>query len=121
MNPVSGHTRVETISVFIADHPVVRYGVSATLGGESDINVVGESNDGWQAIAEIQRLQPDVVLLELDLPSAAGSEMLKRLSYGAPDTAVIIFTSLTHEDLHIVHSGEVFISPSMASTLSAIF
>jgi two-component system response regulator NreC len=147
MNPVSGRTRGETISVFIADHPVVTYGVSATLGGETDINVVGESSDGWQAIAEIQRLQPDVVLLELDLPSAPGSEMLKRLSYVAPDTAVIIFTSLTKEDhmlgalqtgakgyilkdievaeitsaIRIVHSGEVFISPSMASKLVGNF
>lgn len=147
INPASGRPRLETISVFIADHPVVRYGVSATLGGESDIRVVGESSDGWQAVAEIQRLQPDVVLLELDLPSAPGTEILKRLSYVAPDTSVIIFTSLTKEDhmldalqagakgyilkdieiaeltsaIRIVHSGEVFISPSMASKLVGNF
>lgn len=143
----SGGILSETISVFIADHPVVRYGVSATIGRESGLEVVGESSDGWQAVSEIQRLQPDVVLLELDLPSVSGMDVLKRISYVAPDSSVIIFTSLTKEDhmlsalqagakgyilknieiaeiasaIRTVHSGEVFISPSMASKLVGNF
>ena len=89
LKPLSNGVGTETISVFIADHPVVRYGVSATIGRESDIEVIGESSDGWQAISEIQRLQPDIVLLELDLPSVTGMDVLKRISYVAPDSAVI--------------------------------
>ena len=147
LRPDSRSLKTETISVFIADHPVVRYGVSATIGRESDIEVVGESSDGWQAVSEIQRLQPDVVLLELDLPSVTGMDVLKRISYVAPDSAVIIFTNLTKEDhmlsalqagakgyilknievfeitsaIRTVHEGEVFISPSMASKLVGNF
>ncbi len=102
MNPVPGRTRLETISVFIADHPVVRYGVSTTLGGES--------SDGWQAIAKIQQFRSDVVFLELDLPSVPGTEMLK-------DIEVVEITSA----IRIVHSGEVFISPSMACKLVSNF
>ena len=147
VKPFPNAVETEIISVFIADHPVVRYGVSATIGGETDIKVIGESSDGWQAISEIQRLQPDVVLLELDLPSVSGLDVLKRISYVAPDSAVIIFTSLTKEDhmlnalqagakgyilknievneiasaIRTVHSGEVFISPTMASKLVGNF
>ncbi len=143
----SGRLKTETITVFIADHPVVRYGVSATIGRDSDIEVVGESSDGWQAISEIQRLQPDIVLLELDLPFPTGMDVLKRISYVSPDSAVIIFTNLTKEDhmlgalqagakgyilknievsdftsaIRTVHSGEVFISPTMASKLVGNF
>ena len=51
VKPFPNAVETEIISVFIADHPVVRYGVSATIGGETDIKVIGESSDGWQAIS----------------------------------------------------------------------
>ena len=62
-----------SIRVLVADdHAIVRKGICALLATEPDIEVVGEANDGRDAITEAQRLRPDVVLMDLVMPGMDG-------------------------------------------------
>ena len=88
--PVSGPTAVRTtdtdsIRVLIADdHAIVRKGIRALLATERDIQVVGEARDGQEAIAESERLQPDVVLMDLVMPVVSGVEATRHIVVHLP-------------------------------------
>ncbi|MGD8750966.1 MAG: response regulator transcription factor, partial [Anaerolineales bacterium] len=61
------------IRVFIAeDHPIVRRGIRDLLETEADIQVVGEADNGRDAVSEVEELQPDVVLMDLLMPEMDG-------------------------------------------------
>jgi DNA-binding NarL/FixJ family response regulator len=84
---------VESIRILIADdHPVVRDGLSAILETQGDFEVVGEAKDGRQAIEQVLRLTPDVVLLDLDMPVLDGVGALTEIMRVRPETKVIVFT-----------------------------
>jgi len=78
--------------LIVDDHPVVRDGLSAVLETQADFEVVGEASDGREAVAQVEQLQPDVVLLDLDMPVMDGLEALRRIIQLRPQTKVIIFT-----------------------------
>lgn len=78
--------------LIVDDHPVVRDGLSAVLETQADFEVVGEAGDGREAVAQVEQLQPDVVLLDLDMPVMDGLEALRRIIQLRPQTKVIIFT-----------------------------
>ncbi|MEJ2448014.1 MAG: response regulator transcription factor [Anaerolineales bacterium] len=62
-----------TIRVLLAeDHPVVRSGIKTLLSSASDIEVVGEASDGEQAYQMVQEMDPDVLLLDVELPVLDG-------------------------------------------------
>jgi DNA-binding NarL/FixJ family response regulator len=62
-----------TINILIADdHPVVRDGLVAILTTQTDFEVVGEAGNGTEAVAQVQALQPDVLLLDLEMPELDG-------------------------------------------------
>ena len=132
------------IRVFIADdHPVVRSGIALLLNEQQDMQVVGESKDGRGAIDGINRLRPDVVLMDIDMPDISGLEVTSEVTRSWPETSVLILTGYDHEELlfqalragalgyllkgtsteellkavRTVHSGEAFIYPSMATKL----
>ena len=76
------------IRVFLADdHPVVRQGLRTFLESRSGIEVVGEAGDGEAAVAAIERLRPDVVLMDLVMPGEGGVPAIRRLRASVPDTA----------------------------------
>ncbi|MBN9392246.1 MAG: response regulator transcription factor [Chloroflexi bacterium] len=82
-----------TIKILIVDdHPVVRDGLNAILETQPDFEVIGEAGDGQEAIAQVERLHPDVVLLDLDMPVLDGLGALQQIMKQQPDTKVIIFT-----------------------------
>ncbi len=69
-----------TIRVYlIDDHALVRAGMRMILSGETDIEVVGESESGDAGLPEIRRLKPDVVLCDLHLPGMSGLEVTERI------------------------------------------
>ena len=71
----------DTIRVLVADdHAIVRKGICALLATEPRIEVVGEACDGNDAIAAAQRLQPDVILMDLVMPGVDGLEATRRLA-----------------------------------------
>jgi DNA-binding NarL/FixJ family response regulator len=81
------------IRVVIADdHPVVRRGLRALLETLDGIEVVGEAGDGVAAVAEVRRLTPDVVLMDLHMPGLAGIEATRQIVKGDSGTAVLVLT-----------------------------
>jgi NarL family two-component system response regulator LiaR len=85
--------------VLIADdHAIVRKGIRALLETESDIDVVGEARDGREAISESERLEPDVVLMDLVMPSVSGVEATRHIVTHQPATRVLVVTSFTGVD-----------------------
>ncbi|RPE81739.1 response regulator [Vulcaniibacterium tengchongense] len=84
-----------TIRVFIVDdHALVRTGMRMILSAETDIEVVGDAEDGEQALPLIRKLKPDVVLCDLHLPGVSGLEVTERIVKGDHGTRVIIVSVL---------------------------
>ena len=75
------------------DHPLFILGVRALLAEDKDIELVGEGYNGEHAIELTQRLQPDVLLLDLTLPRISGLEVLHRLSAQKLETKTVIVTA----------------------------
>ncbi len=87
------------IRVLIADdHAIVRKGVRALLATEPDIQVVGEAQDGQEAVAETEKLHPDVVLMDLVMPTVNGVEAIRQISGVLPDVRILVLTSFTGMD-----------------------
>jgi DNA-binding NarL/FixJ family response regulator len=96
------------IRVLIADdHAVVRQGLRTFLGLQEDIEVVGEAADGEQAVAEAERLAPDVVLMDLVMPRMDGVEAIRRLHELVPGARAVVLSSFIDEDrlLPVVRAG----------------
>src|SRR5690348_18271315 len=77
----------------VDDHVVVRKGISALLATEPDITVVGEARDGLEAIAQVARLQPDVVLMDLVMPHLDGIATTERILARQPEVRILVLTS----------------------------
>ena len=91
-----------SIRVLIADdHAIVRKGIRALLATEPDIEVVGEAANGQEAIAETQRLRPDVVLMDLLMPELDGIDAIRHINQRQPETRILVLTSF-------VSNGKVF-------------
>jgi DNA-binding NarL/FixJ family response regulator len=82
----------------VDDHPIVRQGLVSVLGDEDDFEVVGEAGSGREAIARVQRLQPDVVLLDLEMADLDGVEAIPQLLASRPSLGILVFTAYdSHE------------------------
>ncbi|MCA9952762.1 MAG: response regulator transcription factor [Anaerolineales bacterium] len=87
------------IRLLIADdHPVVRDGLLAILSTQADFVVVGEAGDGLEAVALAAEVQPDVVLLDLEMPRMDGVETLRLLRQQNPAVRVIVFTAFDTDE-----------------------
>jgi NarL family two-component system response regulator LiaR len=88
-----------TIRVLIADdHAIVRKGIRALLATEPAIVVVGEAEDGQQAIDRTSQLAPDVVLMDLVMPGIDGLEATQEIIAQRPDTRILVLTSFAGDD-----------------------
>lgn len=84
-----------TIRVFIVDdHALVRTGMRMILSAETDIEVLGDVESGEEALPQIRKLKPDVVLCDLHLPGVSGLEVTERIVKGDHGTRVIIVSVL---------------------------
>jgi two-component system, NarL family, response regulator LiaR len=91
----------EKITILIADdHALVRQGVHAFLDTQPDLEVVGEAENGAQAVRLAAQTIPDVVLMDLLMPGIDGVEATRQIKQSSPRTQVVILTSY-HEDEHI--------------------
>ncbi len=79
--------------VVVDDHPVVRHGLVAMLRYERDMQVVGEAEDGMQAVNRILELLPDVVLLDLNLPKLSGIEVMRQVRAQQPQIRFMVLTT----------------------------
>lgn len=90
---------VEQIRVLIADdHAIVRSGIRALLETVDSIEVVGEAADGQQAVAAVARRQPDVVLMDLEMPVMDGIETIRQVMAQWPETRILVLTSFATDD-----------------------
>jgi DNA-binding NarL/FixJ family response regulator len=89
-----------TIRLVLADdHQLVRAGLRLILEGETDFAVVGEASDGEDAILAVQRLQPDVVLMDVQMPKLNGLQATRRIAH-APgcNSRILILTTFEQDD-----------------------
>lgn len=96
------------IKVLIADdHTIVRAGLTALLGTEKDIEVVGEAKNGAEAVSNAVGLQPDIVIMDLMMPKMDGVEATKELMRKAPSVKTILLTTYGTSDgiAHALKAG----------------
>jgi two-component system, NarL family, response regulator NreC len=99
---MASKSRPDIIRVILADdHMVVRAGLKALLGATKDIQVVGEAANGKDALALVERLKPDVAVLDLDMPQLDGAGATKELVASNSSTRVLILT-MHDEDEYLV-------------------
>jgi DNA-binding NarL/FixJ family response regulator len=136
---------MKPITVLLCDdHTVVRQGLRLLLEAAEDLQVIGEAENGHQSVAEAERLQPDVVLLDLAMPLLNGVEAARRITRRVPSVKVLILSSYSHPQdvqqaieagaagylmkqaagndllcaIHEVHRGNAFFSPLISRQLS---
>ena len=82
--------------VLADDHTVLRAGLKALLSAESDLEVVGEAGDGIDCVGLAAELQPDVIVLDINMPTCGGLEALPAIRERAPECRVLVLTM--HDD-----------------------
>jgi DNA-binding NarL/FixJ family response regulator len=90
---------MKKITVLLADdHTVVRQGLRALLKAEEDIEVIGEAENGRQAVNLVRKTPPDVVLMDVAMPMMNGLEATRQILKGSPGTKVLVLTSYGDDD-----------------------
>ena len=134
----------DKIRVFITDdHQIVRRGIRQLLSTEKGIEVVGEASNGKEAVAGVEELKPDIVLMDLVMPVMDGIEAIRQIKAGKASTQILVLTSFATDDkvfpaikagalgylikdtspdelisaIHQVHKGEPTLHPSIAQKL----
>ncbi len=132
------------IRILIADdHVVLRSGLKRLLNEQPDIEVIGEANDGNEAITRTEELIPDVLLLDITMPNLGGIDVIRIVKARMPKVAILVLTM--HEDegyfiealkagasgyipkkaadteliaaIRAVNRGEAYIYPSLAKAM----
>ena len=96
------------IRILLADdHPIVREGLRAVLETQSDFEVVAEAASGDEALRLALVLQPDILLLDLEMPILDGVETIRRLRQQQPAARIIVFTAFDNDEriIHAVQAG----------------
>jgi DNA-binding NarL/FixJ family response regulator len=87
------------IRVFIADdHELVRFALRSLLEGESDLELVGEAENGELAVERVLDTRPDVLLLDMRMPGPGGAEVCRRVRQDCPETRVLVLTSYDEDE-----------------------
>ncbi|HEX4202654.1 MAG TPA: response regulator transcription factor [Ktedonobacteraceae bacterium] len=129
--------------LLVDDHTILRAGLKMMLNAQPDMEVVGEAQDGRQALQETQRLQPDVVLMDITMPDMNGIEATRQIKRTMPDIRILVLTMHEHDEyvfqalragasgymlkeaadtelisaLHVIHSGQFYLSPAAQSVM----
>jgi NarL family two-component system response regulator LiaR len=92
-------TNGQSIRVLVADdHAIVRRGLCALLDTEPDIEVIGEAQDGREAIAQARRHRPDVILMDLVMPGTDGLDAIRSIRARQPEVRILVLTSFSGDD-----------------------
>jgi len=139
---------MEKIKVLIADdHRVVREGLAAILKTKDDINVIGEAQDGMEAVEKTKTLMPDVILMDVSMPRMGGVEATRQIKREFPHIGIVALTMYEEQQyifdlvragatgyllkdsessqivaaIRAIYRGESLIHPSVASKILAEF
>ncbi len=112
----------QSIRIVVADdHPVVRFGVKNMLTSEPGFEVVGEANDGDEAITQTLEVEPDILLLDLAMPKLPGLEAMRAIMNRSPRVKIVLLTSLisTQQVIEALQIGArgIVLKDSVASDL----
>ncbi len=90
---------METIRILLADdHPIVREGLRALIATEPGMLVVGEAQDGGEALFKARSLQPDVILLDLVMPRKDGLAAISEITHDLPGARILVLTSFAEDE-----------------------
>jgi DNA-binding response regulator degU len=133
-----------SIKILIADdHALLRQGIKRVLNFEEDLEVIGEAGDGQEALARTLVLQPDIILLDLNMPNLSGLEVTRQLQAARARTRIIALTihdsdkyvlemlrngalgyllkdvepSMLIKAIHVVAGGDAFVYPKLAERI----
>jgi DNA-binding NarL/FixJ family response regulator len=139
---------METLRILVAeDHPLFRKGMISLLASVPEFEVVGQAASGGEAVARAAQLQPDVVLMDLQMPNVNGIEATRRILQESPSIRVLVVTLFEDDDsvfmalragargyvlkdadeeevvraIRAVGRGEAIFSPAIATRLLAYF
>jgi DNA-binding NarL/FixJ family response regulator len=88
-----------SIRVVLADdHPVMRAGIRSLLITKKDIQVIGEASNGMEAVEMVKKLKPDVLILDIEMPSLDGIEAARLLRKSRSHTSILILSSYAERD-----------------------
>lgn len=102
--------------LIVDDHPLMREALQTALADEIDMDVIGEASDGREALTATQKLQPDIILMDLLMPGMDGLEAVGRLFAENPQVRVLVLTSLENEEkiLAAIQAGALGYFPKSA-------
>ncbi len=102
---------MKTTTIVLADdHRIVRQGLRALLSAEEDFSVIGEADDGREALAVVERLNPDVLVLDLMMPGLNGLEVARQVHKHSPKVRIVVLS---------MHDDEGFVLEALANGVSA--
>ncbi len=92
-----------TTLMLVDDHPLFRQGLRRVMEAEQDLEVIMEVSDGEEALRLAQQLNPNVIIMDINLPNVNGLQITRELKQESPEVAVIILTAF-HDDEQIFHA-----------------
>ncbi len=129
--------------MLVDDHAIVRAGLKMLLQAQTDMEIVGEVEEGRAALAKAKELNPDIVLMDISLPDMDGFEVTRQLKRALPNISILALTMHESDEyffkmlqagasgyvpkkaaptdlvsaIRIVHEGGMFLYPSVAKAL----
>jgi len=88
----------------VDDHPLLREGVAALIGNQTDMVLIAEASNGREALEEFRRHRPDITLMDLQMPEMSGIDAMLAIRGEFPDARIIVLTT---------HAGDVLVSRAL--------
>ncbi len=90
---------MEKIRVLLADdHALFREGLASIITNQPDMEIVGEADDGLEALVKAQELKPDLILMDITMPGGDGLEATYKIKLALPDTVIVVLTVHSDEE-----------------------